>query len=43
MDRSEERVETMKKILEECKVENASVFVGDFLKTDVNDKKFAKV
>ncbi|KAK6042261.1 methyltransferase domain protein [Cooperia oncophora] len=42
MDRSEDRVETMRKILEECGVENASVFHGDFLKTDVNDKKFAK-
>ncbi|KAK6019803.1 hypothetical protein OSTOST_14552 [Ostertagia ostertagi] len=43
MDRSEERVGTMSKILEECGVENASVFHGDFLKTDVNDKKFSKV
>ncbi|CAJ0608489.1 unnamed protein product [Cylicocyclus nassatus] len=43
MDRSEERVEIMNQILGECGVENASVFHGDFLKTDVNDKKFSKV
>ncbi|PIO70688.1 NOL1/NOP2/sun family protein [Teladorsagia circumcincta] len=43
MDRSEDRVGTMTKILEECGVENASVFNGDFLKTDVNDKKFSMV
>ncbi|KAK6732416.1 hypothetical protein RB195_016663 [Necator americanus] len=43
MDRSEERVGIMNQILEECGVENASVFHGDFLKTDVTDKKFSKV
>ncbi|WKX93314.1 hypothetical protein Q1695_010955 [Nippostrongylus brasiliensis] len=43
MDRSEDRVEIMSKILEECGVQNASLFHGDFLKTDVNDKKFSKV
>ncbi|VDK76581.1 unnamed protein product, partial [Cylicostephanus goldi] len=43
MDRSEERVEVMNQILGECGVENASVFHGDFLKTDVSDKKFSKV
>ncbi|KHJ92734.1 hypothetical protein OESDEN_07372 [Oesophagostomum dentatum] len=43
MDRSEDRVAIMNQILEECGVENASVFHGDFLKTDVTDKKFSKV
>ncbi|RCN44647.1 methyltransferase domain protein [Ancylostoma caninum] len=43
MDRSEERVTVMNQILEECGVQNASVFHGDFLKTDVTDKKFLKV
>ncbi|EYC07797.1 hypothetical protein Y032_0069g400 [Ancylostoma ceylanicum] len=43
MDRSEERVAIMNQILEECGVQNASVFHGDFLKTDVTDKKFSKV
>ncbi|XGW10341.1 hypothetical protein V3C99_012098 [Haemonchus contortus] len=42
-DRSEDRIETMKNILEECGVENASILHGDFLKTDVNEKKFSEV
>ena len=43
MDRSEERVETMRQLLEESKVDIATVFHEDFLKTEVGDKKFSKV
>uniref|UniRef100_A0A158PAE6 SAM_MT_RSMB_NOP domain-containing protein n=1 Tax=Angiostrongylus cantonensis TaxID=6313 RepID=A0A158PAE6_ANGCA len=43
IDRSADRVETMEQMLKECNVENVSIFHGDFLKVDVNDKKFSKV
>ncbi|CAI5441304.1 unnamed protein product [Caenorhabditis angaria] len=43
MDRANDRVATMKSLLDASGVEIASAFCGDFLKTDVNDKKFAKV
>lgn len=43
MDRSEDRVETMKSLLDASGATNVSVFCGDFLKTNVADKKFAKV
>lgn len=43
MDRSAERVQTMKEILETAGVTNTSVFTGDFLKLDPNDEKFEKV
>ncbi|CAO4366328.1 unnamed protein product [Caenorhabditis nigoni] len=43
MDRAADRVATMKQLLDGSKVAIASAFCGDFLKTDVTDKKFSKV
>ncbi|CDH93054.1 26S rRNA (cytosine-C(5))-methyltransferase nsun-5 [Caenorhabditis elegans] len=43
MDRAADRVATMKQLLDASKVAIASSFCGDFLKTDVTDKKFSKV
>ncbi|CAD6194061.1 unnamed protein product [Caenorhabditis auriculariae] len=43
MDRAADRIETMKSLLEASGVTCAAVFCGDFLKTDVNNKKFNKV
>uniref|UniRef100_A0A8R1DR25 SAM_MT_RSMB_NOP domain-containing protein n=1 Tax=Caenorhabditis japonica TaxID=281687 RepID=A0A8R1DR25_CAEJA len=42
MDRAADRVSTMKQLLDASKVAIASSFAGDFLKTDVTDKKFSK-
>ncbi|CAI2324862.1 unnamed protein product [Caenorhabditis sp. 36 PRJEB53466] len=43
IDRAPDRVATMKQLLEASSVAIASSFCGDFLKTDVTDKKFSKV
>ncbi|CAL2033746.1 unnamed protein product [Caenorhabditis brenneri] len=43
MDRAADRVATMKQLLDGSDVKIASAFCGDFLKTDVTDKKFSKV
>ncbi|KAJ1346876.1 hypothetical protein KIN20_001799 [Parelaphostrongylus tenuis] len=43
IDRSADRMETMERMLEECGVNNVSIFNEDFLRVDVNDRKFAEV
>uniref|UniRef100_F1L617 Methyltransferase n=1 Tax=Ascaris suum TaxID=6253 RepID=F1L617_ASCSU len=43
MDKSAERVETLRAMLQNAGVSNVSIFCGDFLRVDVFDKKFAKV
>ncbi|KAF1766682.1 hypothetical protein GCK72_006640 [Caenorhabditis remanei] len=43
MDRAADRVAVMKQLLDGSKVAIASAFCGDFLKTDITDKKFSKV
>ncbi|KJH40840.1 methyltransferase domain protein [Dictyocaulus viviparus] len=43
MDRSENRVKIMTKLLKQCGAENISILHGDFLKIDINDKRFSKV
>uniref|UniRef100_A0A915BVF8 SAM-dependent MTase RsmB/NOP-type domain-containing protein n=1 Tax=Parascaris univalens TaxID=6257 RepID=A0A915BVF8_PARUN len=43
MDKSAERVETLRTMLQNAGVSNVSIFCDDFLRIDVFDKKFAKV